>query len=280
MAAKKSKQEIAIFDEELAAAAEQFRQMEKSSGERQFFGAQGGILTFDGDEIDNNMMAVVILDSVFENTYYPGEYDPEVKSSPVCFAFARDEGELQPDAMASEAQCETCAACPQNKFGSADVGKGKACKNTRRLVMIPAGSFDKNQQFEAYEDVEHFKTAGQAYMRLPVTSVANYATYVKQLATAARRPPFGVFTKIYLTRDQKTQFKVNFELLGNVPNAVMGEVMKRREVAAADIMFPYQPFEAVEEKPAKKSRQATAAKAKASGKAAPAKADGGKKRRF
>jgi hypothetical protein len=80
-------------------------------------------------------------------------------------------------------------------------------------------------------------------MKLPVTSVKGFAGFVKQTASVLRRPPHGLVTKIKVVPDGKDQFKVLFEAIENIPNDLMGAIMKRREEVSAVIDFPYQPRE-------------------------------------
>lgn len=260
MAAKKASKSTAIakWDEELAKFAEESAKMEENSGGGQFFSIRAGVLSFQDNQLPNNEMAVIIIDSIIENTYYEGEYDPDVPAAPTCFAFGRVEDEMAPHKLVFEAgnqQCGTsglCDGCEMNEFGSADKGRGKACKNTRRLAMIPVGRFTKDGSLDLIEDLEHYQTVEPGYMKLPVTSVKGYSTFVKQVATSLKRPPFGIITKVKVIPDPKSQFKVIFEPLMNVPDELMGAVMKRHEDIKAVIDFPYVPFEE-EEKPAKKS---------------------------
>lgn len=253
------------WDEELARQAEIAAGMEDSVATGQFFKLQGGILTYAGAPVPGNELAAVIIDGVLENVYYQGDFDPDVPQAPVCFAFGRDDKELAPHPNvvagangAFEAQSPTCADCDWNRFGSAERGRGKACRNTRRLALLPAGTLD-GRKFEAYDDPEHFAKASLGFMKLPVTSVKGYAAFVKQVAGAMRRPPHGIFTRISVVPDASTQFKVVFEPLAPVPNELMGVIMERHEEAAKMIEEPYAPLE---EEPEVKKPAARGAKKK------------------
>ena len=78
---------------------------------------------------------LVIIDFVSRNEYYEGSYDPNNIAPPVCFAIHPEPKLMVPSENSSDKQSDTCAACPQNQFGSS--GKGKACKNTRVLAVLP-----------------------------------------------------------------------------------------------------------------------------------------------
>ena len=250
------------WDEELAKQAEVAAGMEANTGGGQFFSTKGGILSWQDAPLPNNQMAVVILDSVLENVYYEGRYDPDVPQGPVCFAFGRDEKTMAPHKIVVEAgnqQCGAsglCAGCEMSEFGTAEVGKGKACRNTRRLGMIPAGTFNAAGKFELIEDEEHFASTAVGFMKLPVTSVKGYASFVKQVAGALRRPPFGIVTKVKVVPDPKSQFKVVFEPIMNLPDELMGAIMQRHEEVKSTIDFPYQPNDEEQAPPPKRGSRA------------------------
>lgn len=294
---KKTGKELATWEKDMLAQAEVAADMEAGSAGGQFFSVKDGVLTLDGAELPNNEMAVVILDSMMENVYYKDRYDPNNISGPVCFAFGYDEKDMKPhnDAVeAGSAQSEVCSECAWNEWASADTGKGKACRNTRRLALITAGTLPGDGSFEANEDKEHFKTTAITYLRLPVTSVRGYAGVVRQLASASKRPPHAMFTRVKVVSDSKTQYKVVFEPLKEVPNALMPLMMERHEEAKGLIDFPYSlddgegdeaPAKGAKKpakgakKPAKGAKKPTkGAKKPTKGKKAPAKkARGGKK---
>ena len=80
-------------------------------------------------------MDLVIVDFVNRNEFYEGSYDPNNITSPICFAINPVAKEMVPSDNCADKQCDDCASCPQNQFGSA--GKGKACKNTMVLAVLP-----------------------------------------------------------------------------------------------------------------------------------------------
>ena len=236
--AGKKKTAIQMWDEELAKEAQVAAGLVASNAGGQFFNLQGGQLSFGGAPLANNQMAVVIIDYIMENVYYPGKYDPDSQGGPACFAFGRGE-DLIPHKEASEPQSKDCESCPHNEWGTADTGKGKACKNTMRLALISAGQLDANGNFTATDDPKQFEAEAIGYMRLPVTSVKGFSTMVTQVANVMKRPPFGIFTRVHVEPDTKSQFKVLFEPLEKVGNNLMGVVMIRRKAAIPTTDFPY-----------------------------------------
>lgn len=257
MATKGKTTALVTWQEELAKQAEIASKMEESAGGGQFFSTRGGILTWQDAPMPDNQMAVIIVDSVLENVFYEGRYDPDQPQSPTCFAFGRDEKTIKPHDVVVEAgtaQHESCAGCPHNEWGSADTGRGKACRNTRRLAMIPAGTFDKLGKLQLIDDPDHFKSTIVGFMKLPVTSVKGYANFVKQVANALHRPPFGIVTKVRVVPDASTQFKVLFEPLTEVPDELMPAVLERHNEVKSVIDFPYRASD--EEQPKRGSRAA------------------------
>lgn len=261
-----SSRAVATWEEELAKQADVAAGMEENTGGGKFFGLKGGILTWNDAIMPDNQMAVIVLDHVLETVYYEGDYDPDNPTGPVAFAFGRDEKTLtwheKSDPEFAGQLCRESEVC---QWGSADKGRGKAAKETRRLALIPAGHF-KNGKFEPIEDEDHFATVGMGFMKLPVMSVQGFSGFVKQIAGALRRPPHGIFTKVKVVPDAKSQFRVVFEAIDQVPNELMETIMKRHAEAKSIIEFPYEPFEEqAEAKPNrnKAGRQAPAKKAPA-----------------
>ena len=260
---------LAKWDEELAAAAKASAAIEANTGGGQFFSLKSGVLSWDGVPFRNNEMAVIVLDAVLENVFYDKPYNPDVQVSPACFAHGRDEAQMKPHLTvinAGQNPSDDCQSCPKNAWGSADVGKGKACKNKRRLAVISAGTFAKDGSFELNDEDGHWKNTAAGFLALPPMSIKGWAEYVKSLAGGLKRPPYGVITKVKVVPDPKSQFRVLFEAIEPVPDDIMGEVMARHKAAAEGIMFPYQlggdEDEAPAAKPAAKGKPAPQAKGK------------------
>jgi hypothetical protein len=254
---------ITNYDEELARQAQAAAAMEESTQTGQFFGLKGGILTFNDAPLPGNQFAGIILDSVLENVFFTGAYDPDTPQSPTCFAFGRDEKELVPHPNVDteegfERQCERCHGCEKNEFGSAEVGRGKACRNTRRLAIISGGTLNpKTDEFTPVDEAA-IEAAVVGFMKLPVMSVKGYAAYVKNLAGALKKPPLAMFTKISVVPDPKSQFRVLFEALEPVPSELLPAILARVDEAKANIEQPYTPRSAEEDAPKPTKRGAKA----------------------
>ena len=229
------------WEEELAqlASAEASNETVSSS----MLSVRSGRLTFRGNEVPGNKLNVVIVASMHENLFYADRYDADNPAPPACYAFGETDKTLAPHEEASERQADSCAVCPHNVFGSADQGKGKACKNTRRLIMMTE------------DDLEDVAAAELAQLKISVTSVKNWSNYVNTLAGTMKRPPFAVVTEISVVPDSKTQFKILFKAVGQITDSdVLQAIVDRRPAALDTMMQPYPPPAPKPEAPAKGSR--------------------------
>ena len=169
---------ISMPDSALDAYKGAFKTREKSkpklSGARSF-STRGGTFRL-GDEDLGDFMELCIIDWVYTNTFYEGRYDPGNTRGPACAAIGRDDHDhLLPfgvgDAIGDGGEYSpihnACGDCPKNEWGSdPQGGKGKACKNSVRLIVA------------AVEEVRYAQENGQSaaqvptyYLNVPVTSV-------------------------------------------------------------------------------------------------------------
>lgn len=236
---------LASYDEQIALLAQEAASQEANTGGGASITVKAGKLTMSGEEVPNNQLAAIILDAVMLNTYYDQQMDPDDPVPPVCYAFGRDEKVMAPHVDAPDPKSESCEACEMNQWGSADRGRGKACGNTRRLAMIPAGTLDKDGDFTPY-DLSDLKAAAIVYMRVPPTSISIFANYVKQLSTVLKKPSCLLFTKVSTVPDAKSQYKFKFEALEEVPEELIGMLLDRHQEARSGIEFPYQAVTEVE----------------------------------
>lgn len=282
--AKKPTTALANYDEELAKYAKTAATLTDTGGGGRFFSMRAGVLQYDDAPLPGNQMCVIISAWCLENVFYEGAYDPDNRTPPACFAFHKDpetKDEMAPDPKHLEddvfdQQAAACADCPQNEWGSAAKGKGKACSNRRRLACIPAGTYKSAGRgggfdLELITEEDHYRTAEEAYLKLPVMSGKGFDAYVRDVADQLGRPTFAVYTRVYLTPDPKSQFKVNFELIEPVEDELIPAMIERHRKLIDSIDFPYTPFTAEEE-----TGKTTAASKKLTGKGGP---KGGAKKR-
>lgn len=220
---------IVKWDEELASLAKDATKG-MSLPTAKFISLKSGKLSFGGAAVPGNELRAVILGWVHENQFYDEDYDPETPQSPGCYAFGTDQSEMVPHENAPRKQAEACEGCPMNEWGSAERGQGKACKNVVRLALI------------AESDIEGLDSAEIVYMKVPVMSVKNFIMYAKKtVAQTLNRPYWAVITNITVEPDNKSQFRVNFEVADKIEDTELFSPLKELWGKTMEsIDFPYQ----------------------------------------
>ena len=266
------KEETALtaFAQELALIAAETASLE-APVLGQFFSVAAGQLSWDKVPIPGNQMTVVILDGVYENTFYGQKYDSDNRISPMCFAIGRSEKDLAPHenvVKAGTAQSKMCGisgqtdCCEWNEFGSADNGKGKVCRNHRRLSILTASKLERNGTVTLIEDPEYFQTVTAGYLRVPPTSMTSYSKMVKTLDSSMHLPTFAVYCRIEVTPDPKKQVNVTFTPVKPVPAEVLTVLLARFKADKEAIMFAGQVMSKEEREAQKAASEAEAKKTK------------------
>jgi hypothetical protein len=216
-----------------------------------FVSFKAGQITVAGAAVAGNKLDVIVVASTLENAYYGGDYDSDNPQPPLCYAFGDKLDDMAPHEKSAEPQHSSCKGCPHNEFGSAEKGKGKACKNVVRLALLPGKPLTE----------EAVERGDVAYAKLPVTSVKAYSQYVKRLDAAFELPPFAFVTQIATQVDSKTQFKVTFEDAAMIDDDdILALIIKRHEAETETIGFPYPEPREAPPPPARGGKKAVAAK--------------------
>lgn len=119
--------------------------------------------------------------------FYDKRYSEGDDAAPDCFSL----NGTTPDPQSPKPQCQTCAACPQNVFGSriTEAGKkAKACQDSRRVAVVPLG------------DIENASYGGPMLLRLPPMSLPNLATFSREIGRYGAQP-YMVATNIGFNYD-------------------------------------------------------------------------------
>jgi len=134
-------------------------------------------------ESDSDTVQVVILAFAHNAAYWEGAWQPGQSSVPDCAAtgevntqyatnarppMIKSFDELVPRAAEDkDPQAENCGECPMNVFGTGMGGKGKACKNSYTLAVLPAN-----------DPEGHIHKA-----RISASGLKHFHEYLKSLAT-------------------------------------------------------------------------------------------------
>lgn len=231
----------ANWEKQMAEDAKKAVAQEANVGVGSFMSIRGGILQFQQTPVPGNKFQGVILASILENAYYTKEFDPQNPSSPDCYAFSdpkvnaeEQEKSMAPHADSPERQSEGCADCQWNKFGTAEKGRGKACKNGRRMALIHVDDLKKDP-----------KDWTVAFLKIPPTSLPGWASYVRSLDDLQGRPAYGVVTEVAVVPDMKSQYKVTFSMVKKVDDKkALGGCFTKHNELEKSIGFPYQVIEA------------------------------------
>jgi hypothetical protein len=159
-----------------------------------------------GDPASSIQVAIVRVNPGLSKAYYGKGYQEGVEAKPDCFS---NDG-LRPDANAPEPQAKSCSNCPFNAFGSADNGKGKACRDTKRLAIATVDNLDEAMM-----------------LRVPATSLKNLAQYGKLLTEK------GVDTRMVATRigfdPHSTHQVLTFKPVGFLDEETVLEIERLQE---------------------------------------------------
>jgi len=215
---------VANWESRLAAMAAATSEHEKAKGDWVSF--RGGIFAINGQPLSGNKAEVVVVASIHENQYYKDRFDPNTPQPPVCYAFGESANELAPHPEASEPQAPSCAECPKNAWGSDPAGgKGKACKNVRRLALIAA------------DDLGNVDGAPVYLAKIPITSVKNWSTYASEVSNVLKRPPLGVKTVMSVVPNSRTQFQVEFAFNGKIEDDGTIQSLLNRNEAVKPLLY-------------------------------------------
>ena len=142
------------------------------------------------DGQSGEVLECVVLDFNWFMVNYPGAYNANNPQSPNCFAVGRespDSGELKPHPEAADPQFDNCKDCPKNQWKSAPSGNGKACKNQRRLIVLPLNADEDTEPMTLYVSPGALK---------------NFDSYVSRLQSEHGLLPVQVITEISFDPNQ------------------------------------------------------------------------------
>jgi len=158
-------------------------------------------------------LQLVIVDFVSKNFFYEEDYDPKNIVPPACFAIGTNPRKLVASDNSPLKQSADCNSCPNNQFGSK--GKGKACKNSRVLAVLPPDA-----------------DADTPLWTLTTSPTANtgFDTMVASIARVFNMPPVGVVVTV--TMDSTSAYPV-VVFSDPQPNANVAEHFARQDEARA-----------------------------------------------
>jgi hypothetical protein len=226
---------------------EKFAQYAKAGKEQiQSIGGTGLSISFGrgfikvGDrEIKSGKLNVVIIGYCAVNRFYKEAWDPNTKTPPDCYAFAlaANDPDMAPHASVVRKESARCADCPQNAFGTASVGNGKACTNNIRLGMLTEDSI---------EDADLISAAELGVGHVSPTNLKRWKKYVDDIEEEHHRPVWAVVTEITSENDPKTQIKVSFKMVSLIDDQDAIDALEKRYLKIQEVLQV--PYAAAQEK--------------------------------
>jgi len=134
-----------------------------------FGGDEEAVLNEDGDPKPGLEVVIVKASPNISKIFYEGAWTEGSDAEPDCYS---NDG-ITPAADAANPQATSCAACPQNVWGSRiteNNKKAKACADSRRVAVAPA------------DDIANEVMGGPMLLRVPAASLKDLATFGKAVA--------------------------------------------------------------------------------------------------
>ena len=164
-----------------------------------------------GAELDE--LEAVVVDFAAANYFYTEGFERGSITPPQCFALGLEPAGLVPSDNCPEKQCESCAGCWANAFGSA--GKGKACQNTRLIALLPPDA-----------DAE----TPLMILKVSPTALKSFDGHVASVARSKQVPVRGVITKVSFSQDTEYA-SLRFSVIDDAPMDLIELANNRLEEA-------------------------------------------------
>lgn len=187
MAKSKALMSMADIDKQMRVRADGDRSRLIQTGGNQI-STRNERFSYKGTMIGKTMKCTVV-GFIHQNAYYDGPFDADNISIPACFALSFDGKEMAPPDNAPDRQFQQCDGCPHNAFGSAEVGRGKACKNQYRLGVLP-------------EDTKDAREKELVFLTLPPTSIKPWNKHVNEISALYAKPCWGVMTEFHFAEPE------------------------------------------------------------------------------
>ena len=164
---------------------------------------KGSVFTLPDGSVDEGPMYCTVVDYAAMNLYYTGAYNPQKTSNPDCWAIGKDLPSLGPSSSVPNPKSDTCKTCPKNEWGSATGGgQGKACKNTRRLLVVGKGQLDSNG-VDAQSYVLSVSPTGLKHFDKYINSLSDQGIHPTQVVTQISFDPNSPFPSLRFKADAK-----------------------------------------------------------------------------
>jgi hypothetical protein len=170
-------------------------------------------------------VALVDVRSATSKRWYASAWDPDSDpEAPACFSI---DGRT-PNAASESPVHTSCQLCPNNEFGSHANGKGKACADYRRIVVVPVdGAFNGDGAFEPTQLMVDDTELVAFRFDISATALKGFGKYMKEL-NKHNVPYTGVVTQMKF--DPHADYPtVQFDAIGMLTEDMYDTVMEARQ---------------------------------------------------
>lgn len=157
---------------------------------------EGGdeVKVFEKNELD---LVIVRANDHITKTYYAKPWKPgQEPEAPDC---SSDDG-IKPRADSKAKQCDNCAGCPHNQWGSyinpQTGSKGKKCTDSKRIAVCPPGRLEKGKLYQ---------------LQIPAASLKPFAALIGQLNSIEPPVPYNAVVVRFAFDTDQTFPKIKFE---------------------------------------------------------------------
>ena len=147
-------------------------------------GEEKNYLDHNGDAVQSLELVLVKATPTLAKVYYKAAFEEGTTGKPDCWSA---DG-IKPDANVTEPVCKTCAACPNNVWGSrvSEAGKkGKLCADRRRMAVVGPQDLNTNGL-----DCE------KLLLHAPAGSLKGLKEYAEKVLQPKGVPYYAVVTRI------------------------------------------------------------------------------------
>ena len=148
-------------------------------------GDNKSLMREDGDGPRGSIEVIFVQASRHKaKVWYENGYEEGSNAAPDCWS----NNGVTPDPQATKKQCDTCALCRHNAFGTGPNGKGKACSDSKRVAVVPVG------------DIQNTLFGGPMLLRIPAASLNEFGMYADVMAKAGF-PLYAIATRVSFDPD-------------------------------------------------------------------------------
>ena len=259
---EKPKNEVMSYKDRMAALVAQTKRAEAPSGG--FISLKGGRMSVGEVRLPGDKVQAIIIDYRKDNEFYESAYEIGKSAAPVCAAVVRPHefqspwrkpraGESdetpgllwdEPTGLVTESskpQVEAgrgCDGCKLLEFNTAHLikgktgsGKGKACRESRRLFLAAA------DQCTTPDDVSR---APVMTLIPPPTSLDNFKRMANEVTEVLDMPIFGAVVEVSVEPDDKYLFAAQYKVLEAIRDdgILLALLNRHEEVSRKEVVLP------------------------------------------